>query len=359
MNAHAGTAVVERNVTPIAEIRVQLQNMEGQFKAGLPAHIPAERFMRVVMTAIQNNNDLLNVSRRSLWNAVMKAAQDGLLPDGREGAIVPYKGEAQWMPMIAGIRKKVRNSGEIATWDVHAVHQNDAFEFELGDDPFIRHRPSLTERGEIIAVYSIATFKTGEKSRDVMSIGDVEKIRAKSRAKNGPWSDPTFYPEMAKKTVARRHSKVLPLSTDLDDLIRRDDELYDMKGAREEANAAADAAGRPRSLGARLDVLSALPASALEQAEAAGAADETPEEPDEPGTANGREDAEADTRQSEPTNGDAGDALNVAFRKGREAQMQGVARKALPGEYRDADREDEADAWRKGWDASANVDAEG
>jgi recombination protein RecT len=40
---------------------------------------------------------------------------------------------------------------------------------------------------------------------------------------------------MAKKTVARRHSKVLPMSTDLDDLIRRDDELYDMAGASDKA----------------------------------------------------------------------------------------------------------------------------
>ncbi|WP_244627719.1 recombinase RecT [Microvirga tunisiensis] len=183
------------------------------------------------MTAIQGNMDLLRCDRKSLFNACMKAAQDGLLPDGREGAIVPYKGEATWMPMIGGIRKKVRNSGEISSWDVHAVYENDLFEFELGDDPYIKHRPALSNKGKLIAVYSVAVLKGGEKSRDVMSIEDVEKIRAKSRSKNGPWADPTFYPEMAKKTVARRHSKVLPMSSDLDDLIRRDDALYDLKGA--------------------------------------------------------------------------------------------------------------------------------
>src|SRR5882762_1147619 len=117
--------------------------MEGQFKAALPAHIPVERFMRVVMTAIQENPDLVKADRRSLWNAAMKAAQDGLLPDRREGAIVVYGTQAQWLPMVAGIRKKVRNSGEIATWDVNVVHAKDAFEFELGDTPFIRHKPDL------------------------------------------------------------------------------------------------------------------------------------------------------------------------------------------------------------------------
>jgi len=28
--------------------------------------------------------------------------------------------------------------------DAHAVFENDSFEYELGDDPFIRHKPSLT-----------------------------------------------------------------------------------------------------------------------------------------------------------------------------------------------------------------------
>lgn len=328
-------AVVERQASPIADIRVQLENMEGQFKAALPAHIPVERYARVLMTAIQNNPDLLNVSRRSLWNAAMKAAQDGLLPDGREGAIVPYKGEAQWMPMIAGIRKKVRNSGEIATWDVHAVHENDAFEFELGDEPFIRHKPALDDRGKLIAVYSVATFKTGEKSRDVMSIGDVEKIRSKSRSKNGPWSDPTFYPEMAKKTVARRHSKVLPLSTDLDDLIRRDDGLYQFDEAKREGDAAAEAAGRSKTLTGRLDAL----------AQIAGAPKTINAEADE------GEAAQAANGTDEGAGDDFGAKLDSAFQKGREAYKAGVARKVIPGEYRPDDREDERDAYLRGWDS--------
>jgi recombination protein RecT len=122
----------------IQEVRLQLDTMVGQFGAVLPKHIPVERFGRVVLTAVQTNPDLLNVDRRSMWNACMKAAQDGLLPDGRLGALVVYKDRkrntslAQWLPMIAGIRQKVRNSGEVATWEVHNVHEKDLFDFELG-----------------------------------------------------------------------------------------------------------------------------------------------------------------------------------------------------------------------------------
>ena len=59
-----------------------------------------------------------------------------------------------------------------------------------------------------------------------MSLGEIEKVRKVSRAANkGPWVD--WWEEMARKTVLRRLSKRLPMSTDLDDLIRRDDALYD------------------------------------------------------------------------------------------------------------------------------------
>lgn len=259
-------AVVERQVTPVTEARMQLEQMQGQFAAALPAHIPVERFARVVMTAIQNQPALLDCSRRSLWNSAMKAAQDGLLPDGREGAIVKYGSDAQWMPMIAGLRKKVRNSGEIATWDAQVVHEKDKFKFQLGDDPFIHHEPCLDgEPGPVIAAYSIAVLKSGEKAREVMTVSQIEKVRSRSKAsKNGPWV--TDYEEMCRKTVARRHSKTLPMSTDLDDLLRRDDDLYDMQGAREQA--VENNGGRPQTIAGKLDVLAQLPSGATAQAEA-------------------------------------------------------------------------------------------
>lgn len=256
------TQVAERRPNPLDEVRHQLSKMEEQFRFALPAHIPVERFARVVMTAIQNNPKLVtHCTRQSLWNACMKAAQDGLLPDGREGAIVQNGDQAGWRPMIAGIRKKVRNSGEIATWDVHVVKEKDKFAFRLGDNPFIEHEPSLDDDpGPTVAAYSIATLKSGEKSRDVMSISAIRRIRDRSDAwkaykankiKSTPWQ--TDEDEMAKKTVARRHSKVLPMSTDLDDLMRRDDDLYDTEGAGDKAQVE-----RPRSLAGKLDALAGM-----------------------------------------------------------------------------------------------------
>jgi recombination protein RecT len=234
----------------IAEVRLQLDNMLGQFAAVLPKHITAERFGRVVLTAIQNTPELLECDRRSLWNAAMRAANDGLLPDGRFGAIVIYKTggtkRAQWLPMIAGIRQKVRNSGEIATWEAHVVHERDQWEYEEGDNPHILHRPVRGDRGPVIAAYSIAKLKSGELSREWMWIEELDKVRKVSKAERGPWQDWTE--EMYKKTVCKRHAKVLPMSSDLDDLLRRPDEPDDDDGKEQPSMA-------PQRLGSMTDAL--------------------------------------------------------------------------------------------------------
>ena len=366
-------AVAEKTAHPLIIFKQQLDAREGEFKAALPAHIPAERFARVVMTAVQNNPDLMNVERRSLFNAAIKSAQDGLLPDGREAALVVYddfkRGKiAQYMPMIAGLRKKVRNSGEIETWDVQAVYENDAFDFELGDSPFIKHKPVLKNRGDLIAVYSVATLKSGEKSRDVMGIDDVNRIRDRSIAwkafKNGkikstPWS--TDYEEMSKKTVARRHSKVLPMSSDLDDLIRRDDELYNFDGAKTEG--AQDAGPRLQSLAGKLDALAA-PRAETDAPEHDAETGEIPQHEIEGGTT--PQHSEATTATEATTAPDDEEPINDAqeadpepspfFLAGQKAARAGSSRKALPADLRARGRESDAGEWQAGFDAATKAE---
>jgi recombination protein RecT len=206
----------------------------------LPPHISVLQFKSVVITALQRKIDVLRCTPQSLWNACILAAQDGLLPDGREGAIVPYGQNAvgkkqadiaTWMPMVEGLRKKARNSGLIASWEVNVVYAKDTFKVSLGDSSSIIHEPyfGADERGPVIGAYSIATLTDGTKMRDVMTIREIEKIRSKSRAGNGPWNDPIFFPEMCRKTMARRHYKQLPHSSELDHTIEHDDKMFGLE----------------------------------------------------------------------------------------------------------------------------------
>lgn len=215
---------------PITTICEGVVEMQGKFAAVLPSHIPMERFERAALTAIQSTPNLATASRQSIYNSLLKAAQDGLVIDGREAALVIYnvKGGgkiAQYMPMVAGVIKKVRNSGQLATISAHVVHEADHFDYELGDDEGISHRPAMGDRGNPIAAYAIAKLKDGSIQREVMSVIEIEEIRASSRAKSsGPWV--THWSEMARKTVIRRLAKYLPQSSDLD-IVMADDVLYD------------------------------------------------------------------------------------------------------------------------------------
>jgi recombination protein RecT len=203
-----------------------LEAMTPQLKASLPGHVSVEKFKRVAMTAIQNNPDLLQAERQSLYNSFARAAQDGLLPDNREAAIVTFGGRAQYMPMIGGILKKVRNSGELESITAQVVYQNDHFDYALGDDEHITHKPLLTgDRGNPIISYAIAKTKDGGIYREVMTEAQVMAVKNVSRSKGGPWSGP-FADEMRRKTVLRRLSKRLPMSTDLEGVLEADDELF-------------------------------------------------------------------------------------------------------------------------------------
>jgi recombination protein RecT len=224
----------QKKAPPIVQFRDYVQQRMATLEDALPPTITPKRFVSVVMTALQNKPKLLECTFQSLWNACVRAAQDGLLPDGREGAIAPY-GEnkdgkrtaeiATWMPMIEGYRKKAFESGHIKSWSVEVVHDKDQFEYELGDNAFIQHKPYFGEGspGNVVGAYSIAKLSTGETVREVMSAFKIKQVADKSKASNGPWKDAAFFPEMCKKVVARRHYKQLPHSESMDAMIARDD----------------------------------------------------------------------------------------------------------------------------------------
>lgn len=226
-----------KSLAPIDEMRGNLTKMAPEFKKALPAHITPEKFGRVVMTAIQGNPDLLLCDRNSFFGAAMKAAQDGLLPDGREAAFVIFNTKAGkmavYMPMILGVLKKFRNSGECLSISCHVVCENDGFDYWTDENgEHLKHSPKFGDRGALRLAYSVARTKDGGIYIEVMDETEINKVRAVSRSKDsGPWAQ--WPSEMWRKTVFRRLAKKLPLSIDLERTVERDDELYNLKDVQE------------------------------------------------------------------------------------------------------------------------------
>jgi recombination protein RecT len=194
-------------------------------------------FTQVVIRAVQQDPDLLNADRTSLFLACQTAAQDGLLPDKKDGALVIYNTKVgnqwikkvQWQPMIGGIRKKLAAHGFSIRAEI--VYENDEFSYEMGDDPKIVHRPKVFgDRGQIVGAYAIATDENDKMYRETMDLEELEKVRNSSRNADGTiWN--TWKTEMYRKTVAKRLFKQLPLiSTDIIELIERDNEQFEPAG---------------------------------------------------------------------------------------------------------------------------------
>lgn len=236
----APPTVINLDELPLAKA---ISAMESKFAEALPAHIPAARFARAAMSACADNQiaacGATPVGRKSIYDACLKAATDGLLLDKREAALVSFRTKvgdnwvdaAQYMPMVAGIMKKARNSGEIAHIVAQVVYENDDFYIDfVSETAPVFHRPKLADRGDMVGVYAVAKLRDGTWTQpEWMTRDQVEEIRQRSKTgsdtdskgkpktPSGPWA--TDYNEMARKTVIRRAAKYWPSSTDKDEPI--------------------------------------------------------------------------------------------------------------------------------------------
>lgn len=202
----------------------------------LPSTVTPARFKNTVIAAIRQDPSILQATIRSVMGAVIRAAQDGLVPDGREGHIAIYntnvakRGEkerwekrAQWNPMAGGLRKRLRElDGIIANAEV--VHEKDHFLWDQGDEPRIEHRPAPlgSGRGKMIGAYCI--YRKGDDilHREVMDFTQIETTRAQSKQPDSlMWKK--FPEEGYRKVVLRRGIKTVPVTDQMREIVLRDD----------------------------------------------------------------------------------------------------------------------------------------
>ena len=177
--------------------------------------VTPEAFERVLLNALLNKPELVECSRESLERAVVVCIEGGLLPDGRQAAIVPYKGLAKVLPMIEGRLMLARRATPGLALRVRAVFKADEWEYREGLVPTLDHEPDLNgsrTADDLIASYAVAVIPGSQAPEfEVHSRADTDRYRAKSRAGDkagAPWN--TEYVEMAKKTVLGQLLKRLP-----------------------------------------------------------------------------------------------------------------------------------------------------
>lgn len=180
-----------------------------------------DRMVRLVCAAVSKDAQLAKCSPMSILRSVAQAASMGLEPfDGRnEVHLVPRWNkhakclEATCLVGYPGLIRLATDTGKTNYLDAQVVYAKDDFDYGLGDEPFVKHRPYLgKDRGERIAVYAVAKLATGERKIELIPYHEIQEIRDRSvdSDKFSPWK--TDESEMARKTGIRRLAKYLPKS---------------------------------------------------------------------------------------------------------------------------------------------------
>ena len=218
-----------QQMTAVQEVSNTLMSMKPEFTEMLvKTGIDPDKFTRVAIMAVQNEPKLMQCSKPSLYKAFSVCARWGLLPDGNEAAIVPFGTEAVAMDMIQGILKQVRNSGELGCIDAQVVYEKDDYDSWTDEKgSHFKHKKARTiDRGAIILTYAYALTKDGSLYFEEVDEEQMKAIENVSRTKT-VWNG-GFKNEMRRKSALRRLAKRLPMSTDLEMVISRHDESFDL-----------------------------------------------------------------------------------------------------------------------------------
>jgi recombination protein RecT len=202
--------VIDTQAHKIREILPEGQNSEKD----------AARVIRLARLAIVRNPKLMDCTPISVVESIMVASQLGLEINSPIGGahLVPFGKKCQMIPDYRGLIRLALKNGDCGKLVAREVYEGDMFHVIQGTTEMIEHVPLLGDepRGDdnITGFYAVATLANGLTVHEYAPRGDVDKIRARSKAgSSGPWK--TDYAAMGKKTMIKRVLKWLDLSPDL------------------------------------------------------------------------------------------------------------------------------------------------
>jgi recombination protein RecT len=107
----------------------------------LPAHLTADRMMRLALTSFSTNPALRRCTSHSIISSIVVASQLGLEPGiAGQGYLIPYKEVCTFVPGWQGLVGLLNNTGRATAW-TGCVYEGDEWEFQLGSQPRCRHVP--------------------------------------------------------------------------------------------------------------------------------------------------------------------------------------------------------------------------
>lgn len=187
---------------------------ESQFASVLSTK--AVKWQQECQFAIQalQKNEFLNKTawgnQKSLQNAIINVASIGvsLNPALKHAYLVPRDNGVCLDISYMGLLNIAQKSGSIEWGQAKLVFANDVYE-NSGIDTAPNHKQNtFGDKGEVVGVYCVVKLSSGEYLTEEMDIATLNKIKATSKAANGPWKN--WPEEMMRKSVVKRASKYWP-----------------------------------------------------------------------------------------------------------------------------------------------------
>ena len=195
----------------------------GMDRLVLPIGASSDRIIQSILVACERNAQLLACTPVSVCQGAMSLAWFGLEADGfsGQGYLLPFNDrnagvkKAQAVIGVRGYNTIGARSGLTITGGV--VREGEPFEFELGTDAFVRHKPQAScFENRITEAWACATSHGRPAAVAWMPIAEILQIRDNSPGykfgSDSPWKNPRFFPAMVEKTPRRRLARSLPMS---------------------------------------------------------------------------------------------------------------------------------------------------
>lgn len=224
--AAQGTQIQQAKPNEVLAAYVTRPDVQRAMRAVIPKSLTPERLTQICISSINQTPKLAECTPASVLSCVMKCSQIGLEPSNVDGLgmcyILPYRRhgtmQAQFVMGYRGYIELARRSGQLKSIHAQAVYEGDEYdtwEDETGQHFRFRANPDAKhEDSKLRFVFCAAHLADGGFVFEQMSKGEVDEIRKRSKASNdGPWV--TDYEMMARKTVIRRASRYLPMSTEM------------------------------------------------------------------------------------------------------------------------------------------------
>ena len=244
-----GTTDLKKTLTEKAEVNVAvekrsnnfqelLRSMSGEIAKALPSHLTPERMIRVALSAYSSNLKLQQCDPMSIIGAILLSSQLGLEINNDLGQayLIPYKNnktgkmEAKFQRGYRGELTLAYRTKQYKLISAYKVYKNDVFEYALGLNQKLEHKPADSQEGEPTHYYAIYKTISGGEAFFVMSreaaTKHAKRFSESYRKGFGPWvSD---FDSMAMKTCLKQLLNYAPKTIEYelqyaqDDVVKRE-----------------------------------------------------------------------------------------------------------------------------------------